>query len=499
LDGARDGAREVVARGLSGLRARATTLMRPRSIARLWPLAVLLGLAIAIALFEGGATWRSLDSGLRSLDFDPERALLIEAWLAGALFAFGAALITGRPWLSSAGAVVFVSLTYVVPLGARLAQQAPTLFGMRERVSAGAIQHNQVVALAVAFLVALVAAAVADLLGREVRRHMRERRSRSRAVRSGVLAGALVLTVLLATGVDPLLRIGPDAGVYAPAPVAARPLSVSGSPVAAQPLPTAGQVREATYYSAAMAETRHFFIYLPPSYGLRSAAQRHYATLYLLHGDPSNPTEWLHYGTPAMVDAGVAHGDLPEFILVFPDGNGHRTAATQWANSRDGRDRVEDALLEAVAFVDQHYRTAADRRYRVIGGLSSGGYGAVNIAARHPDVFGVAMGFSGYYVARGPVFGIDRAYADANSPTVVLARSAAARTVHYVLTVGAADTYRGYTERFVDELRRLRVSIDYRLIPVGGHGGTLFWEGLLFGLSVTRSQLAAVAEPTNLP
>jgi enterochelin esterase-like enzyme len=218
-----------------------------------------------------------------------------------------------------------------------------------------------------------------------------------------------------------------------------------------------------------------------------------------LHGDPSNPTEWLHYGTPAMVDAGFAHGDLPEFILVLPDGNGHRTAATQWANSRDGRDRVEDALLEAVAFVDQQYRTAADRKYRVIGGLSSGGYGAVNIAARHPDVFGVAMGFSGYYVARGPVFGIDRAYADANSPTVVLARSAAARTVHYVLTVGVTDTYRGYTERFVDELRRLKVSTDYKLIPGGGHGGTLFWEGLLFGLSVTRSQLAAVPEPTNLP
>jgi enterochelin esterase-like enzyme len=315
---------------------------------------------------------------------------------------------------------------------------------------------------------------------------MRERRSRSRAVRSGVLAGALVLTVLLATGVDPLLRIGPDAGVYAPAPVAARPLSVSGSPVATQSLSSAGQVRDATYYSAAMGETRHFFIYLPPSYGLRSAAKRHYATLYLLHGDPSNPTEWLHYGTPAMFDAGFAHGDLPELIMVLPDGNGHKTAATQWANSRDGRDRVEDALLEAVAFVDQHYRTAADRQYRVIGGLSSGGYGAVNIAARHPDVFGVAMGFSGYYVARGPVFGFDRAYADSNSPTVIVQRSAAARTVHYIVTVGATDVLRGYTEQFVQQLRRLGVASDFAIIKGGGHSGRLFWEGLLFGLSLTK-------------
>jgi enterochelin esterase-like enzyme len=488
----------VVARRLTDLRGRATRI-RPRSIARLWPLGILLGLAIAVALFEGSAAWRSLDGGLRSLDFDPERALLIEAWLAGALFAFAGALITGRPWLSSFFAVGFVGMTYVLPLGARLVQQAPTLFGMRERISSGAIQHNQVVAVAVAFLAAVMAAAVADLLGREVRRHLRSRPSRTRAVRSGVLAGALVLAAVLASGVDPLLRVGPDAGVYSPAPVASRPVSAPGQPVPVEPVPTAGVVRDASYYSAAMGQNRQFNIYLPPSYSLRSAARRHYPTLYLLHGDPSNSGEWLRYGTPAVFDAGFAHGDLPETILVMPDGNGRVTAATQWANRRDGRDRIEDALLELVTFVDQHYRTAADRQYRVIGGLSSGAYGAVNIAARHPDVFGVAMGFSGYYVARGPVFGFDRAYADSNSPTLVVQRSAAARTVHYVLTVGAGDVYRGNTERFVDELRRLGVPTNYELIPGGGHGGALFWEGLLFGLSVTKSQLAAVPASTNLP
>jgi enterochelin esterase-like enzyme len=487
----------VVARRLTSLRARATRI-RPRSIVRLWPLGALLGLAIAVTLFEGSATWRSLDGGLRSLDFDPERALLIEAWLAGALFAFGGTLITGRPWLSSVAAVGFVGLTYILPLGARLVQQTPTLFGMRERVSAGAIQHNQAVALAVAFLAAVVAAAVADLLGREVRRHLREPHSRTGAVRSGVLAGALVLAVVLATGVDPLLRIGPDASVYSPAPVPARPVSASGPSTPAQPTPTAGEVRPGTYYSAAMGEDRQFYIYLPPTYSLRSAAHRHYPTLYLLHGDPSNSGEWLRYGTPALFDAGFAHGDLSETILVLPDGTGHVTVATQWANRRDGRDRIEDATVELVAFVDQHFRTVADRQYRVIGGLSSGAYGAVNIAARHPDLFGVAMGFSGYYVARGPVFGFDRAYADSNSPTVVVQRNAAARTVHYVVTVGATDVLRGYTEQFVSQLRRLGVATDFEIIQGGGHSGRLFWEGLLFGLSVTKTELATVPAPTNL-
>jgi enterochelin esterase-like enzyme len=458
---------------------------------------VLVVLAIAVALFEGGAVWRSLDDGLRSLDFDPERALLIEAWLAGAIVAFCGALITGRPWLSSVFGVGFVGVTYVLPLGARLIQQAPTLFGLRERVSAGAIQHNQVVALAVAFVAAVVAASVADLLGREVRRYIRDRQSRTRVVRSGVLAGALVLAIVLATGVDPLLRVGPDAGVYSPAPVTSRPVSASGPPPPAQTVPTAGVVRQGTYHSAALGEDRHFYIYLPPSYNLRSAAHRHYPTIYLLHGDPSNSGEWLRYGTPAVFDAGFAHGDLPETILVMPDGTGHVTVATQWANRRDGRDRIEDATLELVAYVDQQYRTAADRQYRVIGGLSSGAYGAVNIAARHPDVFGVAMGFSGYYIASGPVFGFNRAYIDSNSPTVIVQRSEAARTVHYILTVGAADPYRASTEGFVQQLRRLGVSTDFELIAGGGHGGRLFWSGLLFGLSVITPQLAAMPQPPD--
>jgi enterochelin esterase-like enzyme len=480
----------MVARRLASLQARVLGL-RLRSF---WPFGALLAVALGVAVFEGSATWRSLDIGLRSLDFDPERALLIEAWLAGAIVALCAALITSRPWWSSSFAVGFVGLTYIVPLGARLIQQAPTLFGSRERVSTGAIQHNQLVALAIAFLVALVAAALGDLLGREVRRYLENRNSRTGSARAGAVAGALLLAALLASAVDPLLRVGPDVGVYSPAAVAARPVSASSSPVPApaEVVPTAGEVKDATYFSTAMGEVRHFFIYLPPTYGLKSAARRQYPTVYLLHGDPSNSGEWLRYGTPAVFDAGFAHGDLPETILVLPDGNGHVSSATQWANRRDGRDRIEDALLELVAFVDQHYRTAADRQYRVIGGLSSGAYGAVNVAARHPDVFGVAMGFSGYYIARGPVFGVDRAYADSNSPTVIVQRSPAARSVHYVVTVGATDVYRADTERFVQQLRRLGVSNDFEHIPGGGHGGRLFWGGMLFGLGVIKGQLAAV-------
>jgi enterochelin esterase-like enzyme len=225
---------------------------------------------------------------------------------------------------------------------------------------------------------------------------------------------------------------------------------------------------------------------------LKSAVRRRYPTLYLLHGDPSGPYEWLSYGTPALFDAGFVRGDLPETIVVMPDGNGHVTAATQWANRWDGRDRTEDALLELVAAIDREYRTMPDRQYRLIGGLSSGAFGAVNIAARHPDLFGVAMGFSGYYQARGPVFGSNAGYIAGNSPIVLIERSPAARSVHYILTVGAADHYRAYMDQFVQQLRRFGVSYDSTVVP-GGHQAQVWIDGLVYSIGVIKTQLAIPA------
>ncbi len=485
-------ARRLIRRGLARSQPPA------RLVAAAWPIAALLVIAVAVALLAASSSWQALDSGLRSLDFDPERALLLEAWTAGLLFATAGALATGRPWWSSLSAAGFVGFTYVLPLGTRLVQQAPILFGTRQRVVIGTIQHNQLVALAVAFLVAIVGAAVGDLVGRELRKHWTSRGSRASRIGSGGLAGLVLVALVLASGVDPLLRIGPAAGAYAPGQLPVRVLATGGKALQPERVPTSGEVRHMTYRSQIMAEDRHFIIYLPPTYGLASAALRRYPSLYLLHGDPSGPDEWLNYGTPALFDAGFARGDLPETIVVMPDGNGHVTAATQWANRRDGRDRIEDATLELVAYIDQTFRTAAQHEYRVVAGLSSGAYGAVNMAAGHPDVFGVAMGFSGYYFARGPVFGSDRAYADRNSPTVILAQSPAARSVHYVLTVGDNDGYRSYGERFAQELRRLGVQTDFAIIP-GGHGGQTYWQGLIFGMGVIKSQLGALPSSDGGP
>jgi S-formylglutathione hydrolase FrmB len=77
-------------------------------------------------------------------------------------------------------------------------------------------------------------------------------------------------------------------------------------------------------------------------------------------------------------------------IVVMPDGDG-----SIWNDQIDGIIRNETYVAGyVVPFVDRHFRTIRDRRARAITGVSNGGYGAMLLAAKHPDLFGVAGGMS---------------------------------------------------------------------------------------------------------
>lgn len=265
------------------------------------------------------------------------------------------------------------------------------------------------------------------------------------------------------------------------------------------PIPPAGATLENQFFSQAMAEERTFRIHLPRSYGLKQLAQRRYPTIYLLHGDPGTPAQWDRLGAGRMADAGAAAGVLPELIVVYPDGNGHQWSAPEWEDNPFGRDKVESQLLELIAFVDRTYRTIPDRAFRAIGGLSSGGFGAANLASRHPDVFSVGMSFSGYFSAKGWVFRYAASSMRANSPALTVQVSAPARSVRYILASGLADgTYTRQTLNFAAELRSLGVAVETVYFP-GGHRAENWTGGLQFGLQMIAASFQSHVPPRNPP
>lgn len=137
-------------------------------------------------------------------------------------------------------------------------------------------------------------------------------------------------------------------------------------------------------------------VYLPPSYA--SDPRRRYPVIYWLHGftgiglSAVNRSLWVP-SLPELMDRVINDG-APEAMLVMPDGS-TRYGGSQYLNS-PATGRYEDYVVtELVPYVDRTYRTKAAAGHRGVVGKSSGGYGALVLAMRNPEVFGGVASHSG--------------------------------------------------------------------------------------------------------
>ena len=135
-------------------------------------------------------------------------------------------------------------------------------------------------------------------------------------------------------------------------------------------------------------------VYLPPGY---DGGTLRYPVLYLLHGGGGDQGNWVTMGkVQETLDAAFLEDTSKALIVVMPDGR-----SGQWYDYRDGSFLIESYVLDhVVPFVDNRFRTIADRRGRAIDGLSNGGYGALHLAAKAPDLFVVAGAMSANVGAR---------------------------------------------------------------------------------------------------
>lgn len=129
-------------------------------------------------------------------------------------------------------------------------------------------------------------------------------------------------------------------------------------------------------------------VILPNSY---KAGSQTFPVVYLLHGASDNNNTWLQR-TP--IEELV---DIYQFITVCPD------AGTSWYfDSPDDPNSQYETFVasDLVNYIDGHYRTRANPGSRATLGNSMGGHGALFLAIRHSNVFGVAVGMSGGYDLR---------------------------------------------------------------------------------------------------
>jgi S-formylglutathione hydrolase FrmB len=235
-----------------------------------------------------------------------------------------------------------------------------------------------------------------------------------------------------------------------------------------------------------------YCVILPPGYDAEKT--RRYPVLYLLHGLGDNEQVLIHSGGFNLVQDLWERRQLGEFLIVTPDGG-----SSFYINSRDGRLRYEDFFLqEFLPQIEKRYRTQSGRACRGIAGISMGGYGALHLAFRHPELFSSVGTHSAALLEKlprvtvsdsrqtarsrifGDVFGspLDPAFWKQNDPLTIV-RTARLAGLHIYFDCGSEDDY-GFDAGAVvldKTLRSRHISHEFHLYP-GGHNWVYVAEHL---------------------
>jgi endo-1,4-beta-xylanase len=216
-------------------------------------------------------------------------------------------------------------------------------------------------------------------------------------------------------------------------------------------------------------DTIWYNIYLPEGY---EDSDARYTVIYHLHGLGCDQYEGNRPLVTALEQA-IEQGIVGPMIIVFPRAYGN----TFYANSKNSRKPTEtNVIRELIPHIDSEYRTLADREHRVIEGMSMGGFGAIEYAAKFPELFCVCINYDGgmlywerFQTKRGEfnfpiiskeIFDNDEQYFNRYSPWENLRKNADAirGKVGFRIVVGSVQEL---NERLRDFLKELDIEADY--------------------------------------
>lgn len=227
---------------------------------------------------------------------------------------------------------------------------------------------------------------------------------------------------------------------------------------------------DVTFHSAALSRDMPYRAIVPANI----PPNQKLPVVYLLHGGGGSFHDWSNYSDVAGY---AAHG----LILVMPEGN-----SSYYTNSADRpQDRYEDYIVhDLIADVEQRLPAAAGREHRAIAGVSMGGFGAVVLALKHPDMFIFAGGLSpaldvpsrpfsikriGQYRQHSSIFGSwGSASRRANDPFVLVHSADPAQAPYLFLTCGDQEGLLPTNRRFASMLQARNFSYEFHAVA-GGH------------------------------
>lgn len=199
--------------------------------------------------------------------------------------------------------------------------------------------------------------------------------------RRGGFCATLLTTLLLGFGTV----AAPASGQEGPAPMPGT-TPVAGATIVGQRWLTQ-RTLELTVSTPSFIEPVQVEIVLPTGYS--ADASRRWPSTYYLNGTNGNQT-WFR-----TVYAGEALTASYPSIVVVP--SGHAGYWSDWYNGGVGGPPMYETFVteQLIPLVDANFRTMPVRAQRAVIGESMGGYGAMMLAARHPDLFTAVSSLSG--------------------------------------------------------------------------------------------------------
>ena len=216
-------------------------------------------------------------------------------------------------------------------------------------------------------------------------------------------------------------------------------------------------VKDIVIKSAILDREMKYSVYLPANY----SEQKKYPVIYLLHGYGGDQNEWFKYDDLADdADAMIASGEIPEMIVVTPDGQTWMYIDNCYGN---GLNYEQYFFEELMPEVENKYSISMEKGSRFIGGFSMGGYGALRYGVMHNSLFSYVYAMSSVISGYGgtDMGEIVKNYKPADLPGITL-------------ECGDRDYFTTDNREFSRQLTALGIAHDH-IERQGGHDWT-FWS-----------------------
>lgn len=214
--------------------------------------------------------------------------------------------------------------------------------------------------------------------------------------------------------------------------------------------------------------------------------------VYLLHGGGGGFRDWSNYSDVArFAESGV--------LLIMPEGE-----SSYYVDAVDPpTDRYEDYIVhDLISDVENRFPVATGRGNRAIVGVSMGGFGALNLALRHPDLFFFAGGLSSAVDVPRRAFTIKRLQQSrhynaifgaagsptrqANDPFEQIKTADPRKAPYFFLTCGEQEGLLPANREFAASLAKYHFPFEFHTIH-GGHNWNQ-WNAWLPSLFQSLSQ-----------